>query len=138
MCANYLEYDGLVYGQFFCPIEGFNYEDTKCCGPSKEQYCCSVEEYNYQQNMLYRNEWNGDERKKSNDNVLFGWLVTIPFLLFFIGTIAFLILLLRMRKKKDEKTDADEEGKTVKEQGGKNGLTESEKLNKNDESDVEN
>lgn len=47
LCTNYLEYDGIVYGQFRCPVEGFDYTATACCGLPKEQYCCHPSEANY-------------------------------------------------------------------------------------------
>lgn len=44
VCKNYLEYEGIVFGEFMCPIEGYNLEDTVCCGDTNEQYCCSPRE----------------------------------------------------------------------------------------------
>lgn len=44
VCRNYLEYDGIVFGEFLCPIEGFNYDETECCGAYNEQYCCTPQE----------------------------------------------------------------------------------------------
>ena len=40
ICKNYLEYNGIIFGKFYCPIEGFSLEDTECCGRDNEQYCC--------------------------------------------------------------------------------------------------
>ena len=62
VCTNYLEYYGIIFGKFICPIEGFNSDETHCCGPirflnrcclfsnrlflksnfshCREQYCC--------------------------------------------------------------------------------------------------
>ncbi len=45
-CTNFLEYDGIAFGSFVCPIEGFSYDATLCCGPRREQYCCSQAEAN--------------------------------------------------------------------------------------------
>ena len=32
VCTNYLEYYGIIFGKFICPIEGFNSDETLCCG----------------------------------------------------------------------------------------------------------
>ena len=40
VCTNHLEYSGIVFGLFICPIEGFDVEEKECCGPWREQYCC--------------------------------------------------------------------------------------------------
>lgn len=40
ICTNNQTYDGIIYGQFVCPIEGFKPEDTYCCGTEGEQFCC--------------------------------------------------------------------------------------------------
>jgi hypothetical protein len=47
VCTNYLEYDGIVYGQFRCPVEGYDLTATACCGMPKEQYCCHPSEVGY-------------------------------------------------------------------------------------------
>lgn len=44
MCRNFLEYDGIVFGEFMCPIESYNYDETECCGDFNEQYCCTPQE----------------------------------------------------------------------------------------------
>lgn len=46
VCQNNLEFEGgIVFGEFICPIEGFNLDETMCCGAPNEQYCCSLKEY---------------------------------------------------------------------------------------------
>ena len=40
ICKNYIEYDGIVLGKFYCPIEGYDQDETECCGYLNEQYCC--------------------------------------------------------------------------------------------------
>lgn len=40
MCSNYLEYGGVIFGKFYCPIEGYSLASTKCCGEINEEHCC--------------------------------------------------------------------------------------------------
>jgi hypothetical protein len=68
LCKNYANYDGVVYGQFYCPIEGFSYDDTRCCGPYNEQYCCNERDYRVYNNND-RDEvryYSRNERKKQS------------------------------------------------------------------------
>lgn len=44
VCINNLIYDGITFGEFICPVEGFDYASTSCCGPLYEQYCCTPAE----------------------------------------------------------------------------------------------
>ena len=47
-CTNYLEYGGVVFGRYICPVEGYSLNSNQCCGPINEQYCCEpVSENNY-------------------------------------------------------------------------------------------
>jgi hypothetical protein len=41
VCVNNINYNGIEFGHFVCPIEGFDYEATNCCGKIYEQYCCT-------------------------------------------------------------------------------------------------
>jgi hypothetical protein len=43
-CINNVNYDGFSFGNFRCPVEGFDYSATMCCGDPYEQYCCSSAE----------------------------------------------------------------------------------------------
>ncbi len=86
LCKNYVNYDGVVYGQFYCPIEGFNYDDTRCCGPHNEEYCCNEREYRMF-NGDYRDEdrYHGrnDRHRKSSSGgsgLLVGFLVFTLFI----------------------------------------------------------
>ncbi len=44
VCTNNYDYSGLSFGQFRCPMEGYDYTATACCGPVDLQYCCSPNE----------------------------------------------------------------------------------------------
>ena len=44
-CVNYMEYDGVVYGVFNCPVFGYNIEANMCCGQVNEQFCCTQTEF---------------------------------------------------------------------------------------------
>lgn len=58
-CTNYLEYGGVVFGRYICPVEGYSLNSNQCCGPTNEKYCCEpVSENNYSRhevspNMIY-------------------------------------------------------------------------------------
>jgi hypothetical protein len=45
VCANYIEYDGIVYGVFNCPVFGYDVEANMCCGPVNQQFCCTIDEF---------------------------------------------------------------------------------------------
>ena len=46
-CHNFDPFDGIVFGQFECPMEGFGRDDTECCGIKKHEFCCTQMEKNY-------------------------------------------------------------------------------------------
>lgn len=46
-CTNWQAQNGMVFGEYICPIEGYNYDATSCCGMPNEQYCCSPSEAAY-------------------------------------------------------------------------------------------
>lgn len=39
-CTNNEDLNGTTFGQFRCPMYGFPYEATACCGEYGKQYCC--------------------------------------------------------------------------------------------------
>jgi len=43
-CTNNQSYDGIIYGRFQCPIEGFEATEKECCGLEGEQFCCEKKE----------------------------------------------------------------------------------------------
>ncbi len=47
LCTNDNNYDGVIYEKFICPIEGFSYEETSCCGRLGDQFCCNLKRKNY-------------------------------------------------------------------------------------------
>ena len=60
-CTNYLEYNGIVYGAFNCPVDGYDIEAYLCCGQLNQQFCCTQFEYeeflnNFNQNATYFDE----------------------------------------------------------------------------------
>jgi hypothetical protein len=95
-CINYLEYDGIVYGTFICPIEGFSYEAKYCCGPPREQYCCTLSEFKSEENPFDSPHHDQYSAGRFDKYFLF---ILVPFLIIFfiiVGICAFLIY-----KKKD-------------------------------------
>lgn len=38
LCTNTMNYDGISFGQFYCPLEGYGYDETACCGPMNQQH----------------------------------------------------------------------------------------------------
>ncbi len=41
ICTNTINFDGFVFGNFKCPIEGFHYSAVSCCGFKSNEYCCT-------------------------------------------------------------------------------------------------
>lgn len=65
VCRNFLEYEGITFGEFLCPIEGYNYDETECCGDPNEQYCCTP-----QDRAIMRGEpWTGGSNRNRNEGV---------------------------------------------------------------------
>ena len=47
-CVNHERMNGVVFGRYRCPLNGFPYEAKYCCGEYGRQYCCTREEsYQY-------------------------------------------------------------------------------------------
>ena len=67
-CANYMEYDGLVYGMFNCPVIGYDIEANMCCGPFNEQFCCTRVEYE-QEYVAYINQTLNGMIPQTNDEI---------------------------------------------------------------------
>lgn len=40
ICHNDQNFDGIIYGQIKCPMYGYDYDETACCGTYNNQYCC--------------------------------------------------------------------------------------------------
>jgi len=40
VCSNYLEFGGVVFGKYLCPVSGYSLASTLCCGNTNEQFCC--------------------------------------------------------------------------------------------------
>jgi hypothetical protein len=40
LCTNNINFDGFVFGNFKCPIEGFEQTAVACCGVRFKEYCC--------------------------------------------------------------------------------------------------
>jgi hypothetical protein len=52
-CTNNVNYDGFAFGNFQCPMDGFDYSAVMCCGEPFEQFCCSPAEANEYQRSKY-------------------------------------------------------------------------------------
>lgn len=94
-CSNYLEYNGVVFGQFRCPIEGNHYDETECCGPMQEQYCCTPN-----QAMLENrgNNYNPDLYRRNSRSSGAGTIIF--FLIFLLILIAVGLCMFNMYKKR--------------------------------------
>jgi hypothetical protein len=74
VCVNNVNFDGIVYGQFICPIDGFDFDATKCCGNLYEQYCCTPNQV-YNSNNDYPNSF--DNNKKKNWGAIAGSIIGV-------------------------------------------------------------
>jgi hypothetical protein len=100
LCKNYLEYNGIVFGQFYCPIEGFNEDDTKCCGIEKEQYCCGQIEY-----LKFHNKYQENANKTHVGLIVFIIFLVIFIILLLVGLGVLIYCLLKKHLYKQVNTD---------------------------------
>jgi hypothetical protein len=40
-CKNIENFNGTIYNEFRCPLEGFEIDYIYCCGDTDYQYCCT-------------------------------------------------------------------------------------------------
>lgn len=92
ICSNYLEFGGIVFGHYICPIEGYSLHSTQCCGAVNEQFCCEPVGSQAQIN----GQIGGDEKSK-----LFYILIFVPGLLFII-IMSILVFVARKRIWKEQ------------------------------------
>ena len=105
LCTNYLEYEGIVFGQFYCPIEGFEALAEYCCaGPStaKEQFCCTVAEYNAEKGIGGGSGIHDvlleEKRRTIKENIMFTMIIVVPVIAFILLIVGFAILCCVKRK----------------------------------------
>ena len=79
ICRNNINYNGVEFGQFECPIEGFDFAATSCCGPIYEQYCCTNLEVEHDKLGFYN-----PYEFKNSEMINHGILVKTNFYNFFI------------------------------------------------------
>jgi hypothetical protein len=86
ICTNYLEYGGVVFGKYICPVEGYSLSSNQCCGPNNEQYCCEP---------VVENEYSKMHDVKPNI-LYFYLLIIVPSVL---SIVIGLVLLIYFRKR---------------------------------------
>jgi hypothetical protein len=91
LCTNYLEFDGIVFGQFYCPIEGFESDEVMCCGPLKEQYCCNQNAYNAEKGLSGASNDALEHKKRVKDNIMFVMIILVPIIFFLLLLVGFFI-----------------------------------------------
>lgn len=101
-CSNYIEYNGVVFGQFRCPIEGNRYDETECCGHRQEQYCCSPHQAMLEKRNNYNQAYRGNTRSSGMGTVIF-------ILILLLILIALGLWIFNLKKKKYVKVDEDKE-----------------------------
>ena len=55
ICTNNVDYDGIQFGRFRCPIEGYEISETDCCGPPNEEFCCRRDKLGINRYSIFRN-----------------------------------------------------------------------------------
>lgn len=79
-CENNVNYDGVIFGKIICPVEGFDYFATYCCGPPLQQYCCTQSEFmeygekgffKYEEPETRRPEFYETKNKSHHKSVIF-------------------------------------------------------------------
>ena len=139
-CTNYLEYDGIVYGTFICPIEGFSYEAKYCCGPPREQYCCTLYEFKSEEKPFEKPYHDQYVARRFDKYFLF---ILVPVLIIFcilVGVCGLLIYkkkdtiysLIRKRDNDDNTLESNEENlKSINDETEKEKLNEENPVEKN-------
>lgn len=74
-CANYLEFGGVVFGQYYCPVEGYSLSSTECCGATNEQFCCE---------LPFTQQKSQDDGVEKIKHVYFYILIFCPMLVFIL------------------------------------------------------
>ena len=41
LCTNIQNYNGISFGKFKCPLEGYDLDETECCDLPDRQFCCT-------------------------------------------------------------------------------------------------
>jgi hypothetical protein len=86
ICTNNINYNGVEFGQFECPIEGFDYSATSCCGPLYEQYCCTNLELEHDKIGFY-NPYEFKNNEMTNNGILVKTSFYKLFIFTFLNTI---------------------------------------------------
>jgi len=42
LCSNNQVYNGIIFGKFKCPIEGYDLDEFECCDKADQQFCCKT------------------------------------------------------------------------------------------------
>ena len=101
ICTNNQMYEEISFGEFQCPLEGFNYDATFCCGPPNEQYCCSEQEYKTQYTGSYDDDdyYDDDDDDDSKGGKIAGIITAVIGLTFVIGIPTTVLLWLCIRRR---------------------------------------
>lgn len=95
-CFNNYKYDGYTFGYFECPIEGYSYFDTACCGLPGEQYCCSQMEHNNERQWRHNNNNQNIHPQIYTGKKTNLWYILVPlFLIFAIAIVVAVIIKFR-------------------------------------------
>lgn len=117
-CINNLNYNGLIIGKFICPVEGFDYSATECCGQKYEEYCCTPSEALYQLNKPKIKTTNQIPIEIKDKNSLFYSILTVSIvvpLLLVLTAILIVVIIYDCKNKKSNNESVLEE-KLVKQQ----------------------
>ena len=67
ICMNSINYNGFFFNNFECPIVGFDFAATHCCGRIFEHYCCTEKEVENDKRGFY-NPYNEPTETTANGN----------------------------------------------------------------------
>ena len=118
ICKNNQVYEEITFGEFQCPLEGFAYDATFCCGPPNEQYCCSERDYKTQYTGSYDDDdddYDDDDDDHSKGGKIAGVITAVIGIAFVIGipTAVLLWLCYRRRGSFGKSSEPDAESKSI-------------------------
>jgi len=102
VCSNYLEFGGVVFGKYFCPVSGYSLASTECCGDINEQFCC--EPVGFQERV-------NASADRGKARLFYVYILIFCFLLTFLAIMSILVFIARKRIWKEKYAGVKDEEK---------------------------
>ena len=102
VCSNYLEFGGVVFGKYFCPVSGYSLASTECCGGVNEQFCCEP---------VCLQERVNASADRGKPRLFYVYILIFCFLLAFLVIMSVLVFIARKRIWKEKYAGVKDEEK---------------------------